>query len=182
MKKLLIFVLMILSAFSLVSYVKADQAVSEIYVHYYRYGGDYDNWNLWAWQDLPESLDGSDYDFVEDETAAEYNFGGVVTVIDIDETFPDITTLGFIVRKGDWLEKDIDSDRKVEIPAMTSNGQLHIYLVEGDTRVGLSLTDPDGPDKSPKFKNAYFTDLDKIYFSTTEVINGATVVVKDPTH
>jgi pullulanase len=179
MKKLLIFVLMILSAFSLVSYVKADQAVSEIYIHYYRYGGDYDNWNVWAWQSLPESLEGSDYDFVEDETAAEYNFGGVVTVIDIDEVFPDITTLGFIVRRGDWAEKDIDADRTVDIPAMTTNGQFHIYLVEGDTRVGTSLTDEDGPDKSPKFKNAYFTDLDKIYFSTTEEITGASVVVKE---
>ncbi len=179
MKKLLVLVLMILSAFSLISYVKADEAVSEIYIHYYRYGGDYDNWNIWGWQNMPESLEGQAFEFEDDQTGNEFNYGGVVTIINVQETFPDITRLGLIVRKGDWVEKDVDGDRFVDIPEMTANGEFHIYLVEGDSRIGTSLTDPEGPDKSPKFKNAYFTDLNVIYFTTTEVINGTSVVVKE---
>jgi pullulanase len=179
MKKVLVLLMMFLSSFSLISYVKADEAVSEIYIHYYRYAGDYDNWNIWGWQNLPEGLDGQAFQFEEDETGVEFNYGGVVTVIDVQETFPDITRMGLIVRKGEWLEKDIDGDRLVDIPEMTSNGEFHIYLVEGDARIGTSLTDPDGPDKSPKFKNAYFTDLDIVYFTTTEEISGSSVVVKE---
>lgn len=179
MKKVLVLLMMFLSSFSVISYVKADEAVSEIYIHYYRYGGDYDNWNIWGWQNLPEGLDGQSFQFEEDETGVEFNYGGVVTVIDVQETFPDITRMGLIVRKGEWLEKDIDGDRLVDVPKMTSNGEFHIYLVEGDARIGTSLTDPEGPDKSPKFKNAYFTELDTIYFTTTEEISGSSVVVKE---
>ena len=179
MKKVLVLLMMFLSSFSLISYVKAQEAVSEIYIHYYRYGGDYDNWNIWGWQNLPEGLDGQSFQFEEDQTEVEFNYGGVVTVIDVQETFPDITRMGLIVRKGEWLEKDIDGDRFIDIPEMTSNGEFHVYLVEGDARIGTSLTDPDGPDKSPKFKNAYFTDLDMVYFTTTEEISGSSVVIKE---
>ena len=183
MKKVLVLLMMFLSSFSLISYVKAQEAVSEIYIHYYRYGGDYDNWNIWGWQNLPEGLDGQSFQFEEDQTGVEFNYGGVVTVIDVQETFPDITRMGLIIRKSTseelWAEKDIEGDRFVDIPEMTSNGEFHIYLVEGDARIGTSLTDPDGPDKSPKFKNAYFTDLDMIYFTTTEEISGSSVVVKE---
>ncbi len=179
MKKLLVLIVMLLGTFSLLSYVKADEAVSEIYIHYYRYGGDYANWNVWAWQNLPESLEGDGYSFVEDDTEAAYNYGGVVTVINVSEVFPDIERLGFIVRKGDWLEKDIDADRFIEIPDMTTNGEFHVYLVEGDTRIGTSLNDPNGPDRFPKFKNAYFTDLNVISFSATEEIAENNIVVKE---
>ncbi len=179
MKKLLVILLIFLSSFSLISYVKADEQVSEIYIHYYRYNGDYTDWNVWAWQNLPTSLEGSGYPFTTDETASEFNFGGVVTVINVDETFPGIERLGLIVRKGNWLEKDIDADRLVDIPANSANGEFHIYLVEGDTRVGTSIDDPNGPQRSPKFKNAYFTDLNEIFFSTTEPIEGSSVVVKE---
>jgi pullulanase len=149
-----------------------------IYIHYYRFNDDYADWNVWGWQNKPESLEGSAYYFEDDTTDAEFNFGGKVTVINVNSHFPDITRLGFIVRKGNWTAKDIDADRFVDIPELGPNEEFHIYLVEGDERVGTYLGDPDGPSKNPKLKFAYFTELNVITFEGTEDLNGDSIVVK----
>jgi len=177
MKKLLVFLLVFIGFGTLMNQVKAESDTSTIYVHYFRYAEDYANWNIWAWQSQPTAEEGMSFNFTTDETSSEYNFGGVVATINIADNFPDITTMGLIIRKGDWLEKDIDSDRTVAIPATSSSGEFHIYLVEGDPRIGTSLTDPDGPDKSPKFKTAYFTELDTIYYTATEVLGSDDITV-----
>lgn len=177
MKKILVLLLVFLSSGMFITQVNAETNTDTIYVHYYRYAGDYSQWSLWAWQSEPTSEAGNAFDFVPDETSNDFNFGGVVAIINIDDTFPNITSMGLIVRLGDWIEKDIDSDRFVDIPSTSTNGEFHIYLVEGDPRIGISLNDPLGPDKSPKFKNAYFTELNTIYFSATEEINPANIKV-----
>jgi pullulanase len=155
-----------------------DPDSPKIFIHYYRFNADYTDWNIWGWQNKPTSLDGAAYYFEDDDTAVEYNFGGKVTVININETFPEITKLGLIVRKGNWTAKDIDADRFVDIPAMGQNEEFHIYLVEGDERIGTFLGDPDGPSKNPKLKYAYFTDLDVIKFEGTENLVAESIVVK----
>lgn len=177
MKKILVLILMTISSVLLINYVKADSSVDTIFIHYYRFGGDYDQWNMWIWQSQPTSEEGSAYQFETDNTAVEYNFGGVVTEIDVADNFPGVEELGFLVRKGDWLEKDISSDRFVEIPETSSNGEYHIYLVEGDVAIGTSLLDPEGPVKSPKFKLAYFTSMNTITYSATESIPEANIQV-----
>ncbi|MBI9009029.1 MAG: type I pullulanase [Tenericutes bacterium] len=177
MKKILVLLVLIFSIFGFAQQIEADEASNEIYLHYYRFGGDYDNWNVWGWQNMPTSEEGAQFDFVTDETSAEYNFGGVVAIIDIDDTFPGITKMGLIIRKGAWLEKDIASDRFIEIPANSSNGELHYYFVEGDAAIGTSLDDIDGPVKSPKFKYAYFTNMNTITFEATETIPSANITV-----
>ncbi len=172
MKKFIVLILFALFAVVTVNTVYADQSTESIYVHYYRYAGDYDDWLLWAWQSEPESLGGSDYQFEDDDTDSQYNFGGVVAKIDIDENLSEIEEMGFIVHRSDsqndWAEKDIDSDRFVTIPETTPTGTFHIYLVQADPAIGTSLDDPDGPDKSPKFFSAYFTDMRTITYKATE--------------
>ena len=177
MKKILILLLALLSIGAFINQVNAETNTDTICVHYYRYAGDYSQWSLWAWQSEPTSEAGKAFDFVPDETSEDYNFGGVVATINITDNYPNMTTMGLIVRLGDWVEKDIDSDRFVDIPSTSNNGEFHIYLVEGDSRIGTSLNDPAGPDKSPKFKNAYFTELNTIYFSATEEINPTNIKV-----
>ena len=155
-----------------------DPDSPKIFIHYYRFNADYTDWNVWGWQNKPEGLDGSAYYFEDDDTAIEYNFGGKVLMININETFPEITRLGFIVRRGNWLAKDIDADRFVDIPTLAANEEFHIYLVEGDERIGTFLGDPDGPSKNPKLKFAYFTALNEIKFEGTETLNSESIVVK----
>ena len=177
MKKWLIFALMVPFIALLFSFsVKAD-SVTDVYVHYYRYQGDYTDWNLWVWKSKPVSQDGASYTFSTDDTATGFNYGGVVTQITLSDDLLGSEELGFIVRRGDWAQKDIDNDRFIQIPADHTSSELHIYLVEGDSRVGYGMDDPDGPDKSPKFKLAYFNQLNQIYFVATEELAPADIKI-----
>jgi len=178
MKKIALFVLALFSSVLFFTPVKADSATEQIYIHYFRYAGDYTNWNVWGWEKEPEDLEGAAFNFVQDDTSVEYNFGGVVAKISIADNFPELTKIGFLIRLGEWQEKDIGTDRTVVIPAETPDGICHIYLVEGDPRVGTYLNDPDGPDKNPKFKSAYFTDLTTITFTATETLVADDIVIK----
>jgi pullulanase len=171
MKKLLIFAFMMPLIALLFNLAIQAQTVTDVYVHYYRYQGDYTDWNLWVWKSKPVSQDGASYTFSQDDTATTFNYGGVVTKITLTGDLDGTTELGFIVRKGDWAQKDIDNDRFIVIPANHSSNELHVYLVEGDASVGYSMTDPNGPDKSPKIKRAYFEQLNRIYFVSTELLS-----------
>lgn len=96
-------------------------------VHYKRSLGDYENWNLWLWRN---STAGSDTDvnsagvvFTGDDA-----FGKFVT---LDITGMDkFDNIGFIVRKGDWLSKDIEYDRF--ITKFKADGTAEIWLVQGN--------------------------------------------------
>lgn len=170
MKKI-VFVALTTLLFTLMSIVVlADVKPSEIYIHYYRYDDNYEGWNIWVWQSLPSSLEGQAYSLAKDDTATIINYGGAVTKITLNDTLSDATRLGFIVRKGNWDQKDIDSDRFIEIPLTTPSSDMHIYLVEGDVKIGYAIDDPAGPSKDPKFKQAYFKSLNTIYFESTEAI------------
>ncbi len=177
MKKILLLFILFLGIFSFASQVHADTDVTTIYVHYYRFDGDYTNWNLWAWQNEPTSEEGSSYAFSTDNTSGTYNWGGVVAAINVADNFPNITRMGLIVRLGEWVAKDIDSDRFVDIPAQTVDGQVHFYLVQGEQAIGTSIDDPDGPSKLPKFNYAYFTELDTIKYNATESLPQANIRV-----
>lgn len=177
MKKLLVSLLLLFTVFGFIQQIKADSETTEIYLHYYRFGGDYDAWSVWTWENEPNPGEGVSIDFVEDTTAESFNFGGVVCQINIADNFPGITKMGLIVKKGDWLEKDISSDRFIEIPSTSNNGEVHFYLVEGDVNIGSSLDDPEGPTKNPKFTSAYFKEMNKIVFSATESISENNITV-----
>jgi pullulanase len=182
MKKILIVMFALSSFFFLTPKVQALTETQYVYVHYYRYGGDYANWNVWLWQQEPV-VQGPDsgfagYPFIEDDTEAEYNFGGVVSKIPLTDHLEEATTVGILIRRGAWLEKDVDQDRHIDVPATTPNGIFHIYLVEGDFRMGTSINDPNGPSTAPKFIQSYFTSNTTIYFRATEEITPTKITLK----
>lgn len=181
MKKGLIFAFIVPFVVLLMSLTTMAASVTDVYVHYYRYQGDYDGWNLWVWQSKPVSQDGTSYTFTQDDTATIFNYEGVVTKITLDGDLASATELGFIVRRStttaEWAQKDVDNDRFISIPTDHTSSELHIYLVEGDVRVGYGINDPEGPDKSPKFKIAYFDQLNRIYFVATEMLSGDKIEV-----
>lgn len=177
MKKILVLFMLLFSFSGLLQQIEAEEASTDIYLHYYRYGGDATDWSVWAWQYEPTGEEGTSFDFVTDDTAVEYNYGGAVAVINISDNFPDITKMGLIIKKGAWAEKDVATDRFIEIPANSTDGEIHYYLVEGDPRIGTSIDDPNGPNKNPKFSFAYFTEMNTITFSATETIPSANIKV-----
>lgn len=169
MKKLLLIFMMIVLFMPFVKTVQAETETTHIYVHYYRYAGDYDGWNVWMWQNQPEAKAGKEYTFVDDDTGAEHNFGGKVAKIPLSGDLEDAERVGILIFRENWI-KDVGVDRFVDIPKTSPNGVFHIYLVEGDQRIGTFLDDPEGPDTDPKFTFAYFTTMNQVRFRSTEVM------------
>lgn len=140
-------------------------------IHYYRYNSDYnDNWNFWIWQKEPTDGSGSSYQFDKiDNNIVTDDFGAVATIDLTTDNLKNSTKLGIIIRKGDWLMKDIDMDRFIDLQN-TEDGITHCYLVEGDERIGNSKDDPNGPDRTDKIRYALFTNEKEIEFGLTSSV------------
>ncbi|QWB95757.1 type I pullulanase [Mycoplasmatota bacterium] len=177
MKKILVIILVmpLLMLMSITVYAASEP--TNLYIHYYRYDNDYTDWNVWLWASEPESLEGVSYDFEQDDTDTIFNYGGRVAKISLEGDLNGTTKIGIIIRKGDWLEKDVATDRFIIIPDETDNGELHTYFVESDPNIGYSLDDENGPDKSPKFTSAYFTSLNTIFYQATETLAAEDLVI-----
>lgn len=125
-------------------------------VHYHRYD-NYTDWNMWMWQ---TGFEGAAYEFNGSDA-----FGKILTVnIKPEEG---ITDLGFIIRQGEWLAKDIDSDRFINL-TREKNSKLEVWLVQGDSRIYYKLSDID---MSPKFISANLDGPDFISVRTTVPID-----------
>ncbi|MFA6801298.1 MAG: type I pullulanase [Acholeplasmataceae bacterium] len=177
MKKILVIMLVVPLLLLTSITVNAASPTTDLYIHYYRYDGDYTNWNVWLWASEPESLEGASYDFEEDDTDTIFNYGGVVAKISLEGDLSDTTKVGIIIRKGEWLEKDIATDRFITISDETDSGIVHAYLVQADANIGYSKDDENGPDKNPKFTAAYFTSLNSIYYSATETLDSEDIII-----
>lgn len=116
--------------------IKTAKALSEveITVHYQRTDGDYEDWNLWLFE---EGGQGQEITFLEED---EY---GKTAVVKMES---EKTRFGFLVRKGNWVEKDIDTDRFIE----TAEGKGEVWLKSGDPMIYLeepaveAVTVPEG--------------------------------------
>jgi hypothetical protein len=73
-------------------------------IHYKRDAGDYAGWNLWVW--YPDADEGR-------SVAFEPTQEDVVAMVEVPIDLP---RLGFIVRRGEWAEKDIEHDRFLDLP------------------------------------------------------------------
>ncbi len=179
-KRFILILFVLISGFGFKMIKAADTKTTHVYIHYFRFDNTYDPWDLWVWQHEPESLEGKGYAFEVDDTDVAYNFGGVVSKIELTGTLEGATKIGFIVRKPDWSAKDIDQDRHISISSTSEAGIQHIYLVENDPSVGYAIDDPNGPSKSPKFKQAYFRKPNEIYFLATEdIVESKLTLLKD---
>ena len=108
----------------------------EINIYYHRFDQNYTDWNLWMW---PQGKDGASYQFTQTT-----DFGRKATIkLDTQGA----TEVGFIVRKGEWVLKDVDADRFIQL-SRVRNGVVDVYLVQGDARIYYRESDVD---LSPKF-------------------------------
>ncbi|MCS7175756.1 type I pullulanase [Pseudothermotoga sp.] len=117
---------------------------TKIVVHYHRFDGNYDGWNLWIWPVEPISREGSAYEF--DETD---DFGMKVTI-----TLPwDLNKVGIIVRLRQWEEKDVAKDRFIDI----ENGFAEVWILQGVEEIFRTK-----PDTSPRIMFARLIDFSTI--------------------
>ena len=97
-------------------------------VHYSRYDKNYEDWKIWLW---PEGKEGVSYTFTEED---EYGKIATFTVKDIGA----IRKLGFWLYKKDIENKDVVIERFVSTTKADENGQIDIYLKQGEEKVGYS--------------------------------------------
>ena len=99
----------------------AEKGELTLEVHYIRYNGDYEGWNLWLWTDKQA---GQSYSFAPCED-------GVMAQIRLEQ-IDDESQIGILVRKGDWEQKDIDEDRFLDI-SQAKDGKLSLWIWQGES-------------------------------------------------
>ena len=137
-------------------FVAASEQV-QVNIHYHRYDGDYDGWNIWSWIG---GMEGASYEF-----NGEDEFGMIATyTMEIDEGTEEI---GFIVRysteSNAWEQKDCTEDRFINL-SYAKDGTIDIYLVQGESKFGYG---EDEMNIGPKIMEAYFTDAQTIEFKVS---------------
>ena len=124
----------------------ANPETVKLTVHYQRVEADYASWNLWLWKnkltgtDEPVSTTG--VQFTGDDA---YGKIAKVELTGMDK-FDD---LGIIVRKGEWLSKDVPDDRFIS--KFGTNGVTEIWLRQNDPTIYYELPTTAAP-KAPDNK------------------------------
>jgi pullulanase len=131
----------------------ANPALVKLTVHYQRSDNDYTNWNLWLWRNVATGTD-SDVNKAGVPFTGSDDFGKSVTVeIDNMDKFENI---GIIVRKGDWVAKDVSADRFIS--KIKEDGTVEIWLRQNDSVIHYEK--PSGA-----IQEAAGTKLAKLYDS-----------------
>jgi len=118
----------------------ANPETVKLTVHYQRVEADYSSWNLWLWKNMAT---GADVDV--SKTGVQFTgndaYGKIATVeITGMDKFDD---LGIIVRKGEWLAKDVPDDRF--ITKFGADGVTEIWLRQNDPTIHYSLPTTAAP-------------------------------------
>jgi hypothetical protein len=102
----------------------------QLTVHYQRPAADYATWDLWLWKNLST---GADVDVNKNGVKFTKNdqFGKVATV-NVTE-MNKFENIGIIVRRGEWLERDVSEDRFIS--KFNSAGTAEIWLIQGDSTI-----------------------------------------------
>ena len=86
-------------------------------LHYNRKNGDYDNWNIWKWCLCGNhTTNGMVIDFTEED-----DFGKIAYVEAVKGC-----NLGYIIRKGDWEEKNHSDDQSIQM-----DDNMEIWVTQG---------------------------------------------------
>ena len=88
-------------------------------LHYHREDGNYEGWNMWFWDNaaVPSTNLEPPYEFVVTDNEA-------VCEIKLNTGTME---LGYIVRLGDWIEKDIEEDQFIDLTGVLS-GTIDVYV------------------------------------------------------
>ena len=159
MKKILIWVLMLLASFGFTLVTEASTPPTNLVIHYYRYDDNYSNFNIWLWPNQPSAGDGKQYNFSSVNKDEHGVFYEVDLALDFP-SFPETTKVGIIIKQGGWDGyREVGGDRFIELSDIeVIDGKAHAYFVEGDLRIGTSIADLANhiPDYRAKILRSYF--------------------------
>lgn len=129
--------------------VNGQPAESILVIHYHRPGGDYSGWNIWYW---PEGRDGQQANLGGEDAFGRYA---------IIPFAPAPARAGFLVRRGNWEEKDFDQDRFV---SLTKGSITEIWVKSGEDSL---TTDPSRLDTSVRVAGAFLDRADLVTLALT---------------
>lgn len=163
MQKRKIILLVVMMFFALPIFLKPKNMANaaeqiQVNIHYHRYDGNYDGWNIWSWIG---SKEGAGYEF-----NGEDEFGKIATyTMELEE---DTKEIGFIVRhsteSNPWNQKDCTEDRFMDL-SYAIDGRIDIYVVQGESKFGYGV---DEMKIGPKIREASFIDTQTIEFKVTK--------------
>ena len=109
----------------------APETAITIRIHYHREDGNYENWQLWAWDyDGKNTIYGTDPSGSEVDSPAygwEEEEDGVVFTIGVNAG---TMRIGYIIRKGEWEAKDVEYDQFINITGILK-GTVDFYVESG---------------------------------------------------
>ncbi len=157
---LILFLSLIIGFTSIYSNVHAIDT-TKLFIHYHRFDGNYTPWKLWLWSYEPIAGDGKDYLF-----NGEDSFGKYYEVDLIDSSFKDSTSIGIIVKTSSW-DKDVAIDRFIDLTNPNTNGEVHAYIVSGDSKI---YYDNSAVDVSNRADSVNFITTSTIEFKTSKTV------------
>lgn len=134
--------------------IVAQEGEKLVRIHYHRFDGNYEGWNLWLW---PLGGEGDAYTF--DKIS---DFGAVCETAIPNSA--DVSQIGFIVRLNEWEAKDVDADRFMDVTEVDEDGFINVYLVEADATI---YYEEDQVDLSPKFLSCSLEGMDRVRVNVT---------------
>ena len=111
--------------------------ITNVWIHYTRPDGQYDKWNIWAW-DLTNNGNGAAYEFNGTDS-----YGVYADILLSEVSSKQMNDMGFIVRTNDW-DKDPDGDRSIKVAGQAPDGIKEIWVKSG------SMTIYDNPEDATK--------------------------------
>lgn len=148
-------------------------------IHYKRNKKDYDNWNLWTWLEAVEGAEGEKVEFTSEDS-----YGKVATKV--YENLVNDNKVGFIVKRtegdNEWAEKDVDSNRFIDLRHVANDGTLDIYVGQGKETFSYhspvaskEITDLDGQVNGDMLYHNTWESLYKYPFGAVEEGTDVTV-------
>ena len=166
-KFLLAFLSLVLGFAAMALQIRAEAADTVVF-HYFRFDHNYADWSLWLWPYEPVNGEGARFTF-----SGEDEYGKVLSM-ELDGTILEgATKIGFIVSTPSW-DKDVSTDRFADLTSPDVNGDVHIYLIQGDETI---YYDREDADTSDRVMWARFTDEDTIGFETTQAVTADKVTL-----
>jgi len=181
-KKTILIVVLLLSSLLIININSVDAATaSKLVVHYYRYDESIGDYDLWLW---PNDGDGTDYAFNGTDS-----YGSFASIDLVGTNLDGANNIGILVKTSSW-EKDIDVDRYINMTNPNSNGEVHVYLLQGEEFISYVSNDSNSCDRDVfndplecaqvievKLLDTYFNDDLNIEFSASITVTSSDITV-----
>ena len=129
----------------------------QLNLHYYRFDGNYRDWDDYSWLDKIKNGEGKGYPWTSEDS-----YGKIATINYENVVDADTRGIGTIIRKPDWSGKDIEVDRFINLAYANNEGVINAYLVQGNSDIVFREEDAV---TAPGILSAKIDSLNEINFA-----------------